>query len=607
MKLKSFNNKQLAHLLRSVSAALTVKNEDKYKFPIIAYERAADSIEHSSSEIKDLWDEDKLSDLAGVGPSIAAHINELFKKGRVKHFDEIFSGLPQSMFELLDVQGIGPKTAFKLAKVLKLKNPQKAIKDLKIAIKKQKIRSIPGFGEESEQKIAKSLEEYSSKSQRIILPVANQIAMDLVEYLKQNCNVLRADPLGSLRRKCSTVGDIDLAVSSNHPGSVIKHFIAYPKKRRILESGATNASLLLNSGHQVDLMIQPPSAYGALLQHFTGSKHHNIKLRELALKKGYSLSEYGMRKIKKDAKLEKGEEKNLKPKGKLIKFSSEKDFYNKMGLSWIPPELREDTGEIEAASKRKLPRLVEVSDIKGDLHLHSNFPIEPSHDLGENPMEEYLRKAKELGYQYLAFTEHNPSLGQHAPEQVINLVKRKKEVIGQLNSSWVKKLSIKIYNSLEVDIRPDGKLAIPDKALDYLDFIIVSIHSSFNLNKKIMTERVLKAFSHPKAKILGHPTGRILNRREGYELDWERIFDFCKQNKKYLEINSFPDRLDLPDFLVKEAVKYGVKMVIATDSHQVSQMDLMPYGVYVARRGWAEEKDILNTLSVIQVDDILLR
>lgn len=607
MKLKNLNNRQLARLLRSVAAALTVKDENKYKFPIIAYERAADSIEHSSSEIKDLWDEDKLSELAGVGSSITAHLNELFKKGRVKHFEEIFSGLPQAMFELLDLQGIGPKTAFKLAKTLKLKNPQTAVKDLKLAVNKQKVRSIPGFGGESELKIAKSLEEYSSKSQRIVLPVANQIAQELVEYLKQNPEVIRADPLGSLRRKCSTVGDIDIAVSSQKPKSVIKHFIDYPQKKRLLESGSTTSSLLLKTGYQVDLMIQPASAYGALLQHFTGSKHHNIKLRELALKNGYSLSEYGMRKTKKGTRLEKGGEKNLEPRGKLIKFASEEAFYHKLGLSWIPPELREDTGEIEAASKNKLPKLVEVSDIKGDPHLHSNFPIEPSHDLGENPMEEHLKKAKALGYQYLAFTEHNPSLSQHTPEQFINLVKKKKELIEQLNSSWVKKMSIKAYNSLEVDIRPDGRLAIPEKAFDYLDFIIVSIHSSFDLNKKIMTERVLKAFSHPKAKILGHPTGRILNQREGYELDWERIFEFCKQNKKYLEINAFPDRLDLPDFLVKEAVKYGVKMVIATDSHQVSQMDLMPYGVYVARRGWAGKKDILNTLSVSQIDDILLK
>ena len=319
-----------------------------------------------------------------------------------------------------------------------------------------------------------------------------------------------------------------------------------------------------------------------MLQHYTASKQHNIHLREIALKQGRSLSEYGIKMSEKGVK----------------KYRTEKDFYQELGMDLIPPELREDVGEIEAAQKHQLPNLVELKDIKGDLHIHSNYPIEPSHDLGTASIKEIVKKANEKGYQYIGLSEHNPSIGQHSEKQIISILKRKRETIEHFKSSNRKLVrSIHLLNGLEIDIRPDGNLAIPDKGFDYLDYAIVSIHSSFRQSRKKATRRVLKALNYPKAVILGHPTGRILNQREGMEFDWEQIFSFCRKRKKYLEINSRPNRLDLPDSLVREAVKNGVKMVIGSDAHQLEGMDLMEYGVSVARRGWARKKDIINTLT----------
>lgn len=578
-----FSNQEVSKLLRSVAAAYEVKKEDRFK--IMAYERAADSVEHCTSEIKDLWDDNKLNQLAGIGASIASHLDELFRTGKVKHFKDVFKGLPPSMFEFLGLPGVGAKTAYKLCLELKIKDPKKALTDLARAAKKGKIRTIEGFGEDSERTILKAIEEVKGRSERILLPQASVLAEQILAWLKKPKAVRRADPLGSLRRRVSTVGDIDIAVASDKPKEVVRHFSSYPKKKRVLEAGEAKASILLKGGQQIDLMVQPIDSYGALLQHFTGSKHHNIALRELAMKKRLSLSEYGIKKA-----------------GKLLKFKTEEEFYRALGLEYIPPEIRENNGEIEAALRSAqgkpggLPKLVELRDIKGDLHLHSNFPVEESHDPGEDSIEEMVKKAEELGYEYIGFSEHNPSVSQHSEKQIIKLIKAKKEKIEQINSSRGKKLLKHVFNSLEIDIRPNGKLALPEKALELLDYGIAAIHTSFRMSKEEMTKRVLAGLSVGKVKILAHPTGRLLNKREGYELDWEKIFDFCLKHKKWLEISAYPLRLDLPDSLVREAIKSGVKIVINTDAHALEQMDLMEFGVSVARRGWAKKNDIINTL-----------
>lgn len=574
-------NSEIATLLRNVAAAYAIKDDVQYRFKIIAYEKAADAVEHFATEIQDLIKEGKAIDLPGIGPSIQEHLKELIKTGHVKHFDNLMKDIPPAVFPLLNIPSFGPKKAYKIVSYFKLNNPDTVIDDVEKLAREGKIAQIEGFGEKSQQDIIEAIEDYkmgASKTARMVLPYATELAEKILSYLKKSPDVIEAQPLGSLRRKKDTIGDIDIAVATRNPQKVIDYFVKYPYKERVLEKGDATASILVSGGKHIDLMVQPPESFGSLLQHFTGSKQHNIHLREFALSKGLSLSEYGIKK-----KIN-GE--------KLLTFSDEKAFYNAIGLDWIPPELREDQGEIELASKHALPTLVELSDIKGDFHIHSNYPIEPSHDMGQNSMEEMIEKALALGYEYIGFSEHNPSLSAHSQKEIYEILIKRNKYIEQIKSS---NKNIRIFSLLETDILPNGDLAISNESLNILDATLVSIHSGFSMSKLEMTKRVLKGLSHPKAKILSHPTGRLLNQRPGYELEWDEIFAFCKEYNKALEINSWPLRLDLPDVLVKRGKEKGVKFVINTDSHSKDQMDLIKYGVFVARRGWLTKDDIINT------------
>lgn len=581
MNENKLTNLQIADLLKNVAASYQINSETKNKFKIIAYQRAADAVEHATSELKDLFDEGKLEDVPGVGPSIAEHLAELFKTGESKHFKEVMKDVPAPVFELMKVQGIGPKTALKLVKTLGINN----FKELEEAAKEGKIAQMEGFGEDSQAAILKSLGEVKGRERRLLFPYANVIAQEIIEWMDIPA-VKKINPLGSLRRKAATIGDLDIAVATDKPASVLEHFVKYPKAQRILEKGTISAGIVVPGDVQVDLMVQPPEAYGALLQHFTGSKHHNIALRELALKKGLSLSEKGI----KDLKTE-----------KMKAYPTEKEFYRAIGLDWVPPELREDAGEIEMAAKGDLPKLIELSDVRGDLQMHSDFDIETSHDVGASSMRELVEKANSLGYEYIAFTEHNPSRSKHNDAEIIELLKRKKDKVDDINYSLKKekKNSIqKVFNSLEIDIMPDGKLSVPDAGLELLDFALVSIHSQFRLPRAESTKRILAALNHEKVKVMAHPTGRKINERESVDADWRIIFEFCAKNNKYMEINCDPSRLDLPDFLVKEALDLGCKFTFGTDAHHVDHMDNMPYGINVARRGWLEKADVVNTMSL---------
>jgi len=574
-----FNNQRIVQILKEAAAALEVKEGNRFR--IRAYERAATAVEHATVEVKDLWDEGKLTSLSGIGSNIAQHLSQLFEKGQVSHFKKLKKGLPPAMFKFLEIQGIGSKTAFRLSQKLGISRTAGAVTRLKKAIEQKKIRKIEGFGEKSEQEILENLKrsKKTGLKERMLLPYAWSLAQKVIDFLRSEKTILQIEVLGSLRRKVATVGDIDLAVASKDPIKVIEKLKKYPEVKKILAAGKDTARFVLHSGRQVDLKIVSSESYGALLQHYTGSKEHNIHLRKIARSKNMSLSEYG-----------------IKFRGKLKKYRKEEELYRALKMDWIPPELREDGGEIEAATAGKLPNLVKENDIRGDLHLHSNFAIEPGHDLGQASFKETIKKAKELNYQYLGFSEHNPSLSQHSDIQAINLIKKKREMIDKVNCSLGKKLSIKVLNGLEIDIKKSGELAFPDQGMKYLDYAIAAVHSNFNLNKKEMTKRVLRGLSHPRVRFLAHPTTRKLGEREGVELDWEQVFDFCKKKNKFLEISSCPQRLDLPDFLVRQAVKIGVKMVINSDSHALSHLELMPYGVSVARRGWAQKSDIINTL-----------
>lgn len=605
---RGMTNLEIAELLRAVAAAYQLKGEQKNRFKIIAYQRAADSAEHASSELKDLWDEGKLDEVPGIGKSIAEHLDELFRKGRSKHFDEVMKGLPQQLFVLMEVPGIGVKTAYKLIQAFKKEISEKdPIGDLERIAGQGKIAKLEGFGAESEKAIINSIKEVRGRENRLLLPYATALADEVVSWLKKSKYVKKIDTLGSLRRKASTVGDVDIAVASENAKKVIEHFTKYPNTTRILEKGTRTASIIVTGNKQVDLMVEKPESYGSLLQHFTGSKHHNIALREYALKKKMSLSDYGI-KLKPGAKVLKSmfKSQNYNPKLKIYQFDTEEKFYNAIGMQWIPPELREDSGEIEAALNNKLPKLVEFEDIKADLQIHSDFDIETSHDLGLSSMQDIVEKANQLGYEYLAFTEHNPSHSRHSEKQILDILQRKLELVKKINENLNSSPSLRrVFNSLEVDILPSGKLPVADSALNTLDFALVSIHSSFRQSKSDMTKRVIAGLAHPKAKIFAHPTARKLTQREGIELDWEKIFDFCLKNKKWLEINCDPMRLDLPDFLVREAVRLGVKLTLGTDAHHVEHMENMQFGVSVARRGWAKREDIVNTRSLEEFEEMI--
>jgi DNA polymerase (family 10) len=587
-----YSNKSIAYLLRSIAAAYLIKNGNRFK--IIAYENAADTVEHLVRELKDIWQEGKIKEIPGLGPSISAHLAEYFKTGKSAHFDEVKKGIPDSVFVLLDLRSIGPKRAVKLVESLKLNEPKTVIKDLKKASLEGKVALIPTFGKKSEEDILEAIRIYEGaekKQARMPLPYAFSIAEMILKHLKKHPKVMRADALGSLRRMVATIGDVDVAVAvkkENEADEVVKHFISYPKTVTVDNAGEKKASIIIAPATRIDLRIQTLDDYGSMLQYFTGSKFHNIRLREYALKKGFSLSEYAIKRVKESKK------------GEILKFRDEEGFYRFLGLQYIPPEIREGTDEISLAENSKLPHLVELTDIKGDLHLHSSYDIEPSHDVGANRYDQILDYAVKKGYQYVGFADHNPSINKHSLEETVEILKKRKEYIDKIISA--KKVDrSRYFIGLEVDILPDGSLAISDKALPYVDYLIASVHSSFNMNISQMTKRVIAGLERPKVKILGHLTGRMLGEREGYELEWNQVFKLCRDKKVALEINAWPERLDLPDTLVRDAVVQGVKLAVNSDAHANYQMDNLFFGVAVARRGWAKKNDIINSMAFEEI------
>jgi len=635
-------NIDIAALLREIAAVYEFSPSSNKMgnqfFKIRAYETAATAVEHATSDLQDIWEQGKLDDLPGVGASIAGYLDELFRTGEVQHFEELKKDLPKGMFPLLDIPGIGPKTAYKLAQELRIQS----VEELRQAAESGKVQNLTGFGEKTEQEVLDGIAQLERKSERMLLPQAQQMADEVIAELESVAGVVSVDALGSLRRQVATIGDIDLAVAVEggeydgydkydrythltikskrimprslvgqgvssktkskgvYVSAVLEKFTRLPKVKEVIERGTREASVQWFNGKRIDLRVQEVESYGALLQHYTGSKQHNIHLRKIAKERGLSLSEYGIKKgralLGGSARLKNQDSKTktTTQKLKLSKFKTEEEFYKFLGMDWIPPEIREDTGEIEAALKGKLPELITLRDIRGDLHAHCDFDLEESHDPGRSSMAEFARKGLELGYEYVSLGSHNSSVYNHTDQEIINLIKSKQEQIDQIQLEFPK---IKLLNEIEVDILADGKLAIPDEGLELLDVVIVSIHSSMHQPKERMTRRIVQALQNPLTHILGHPTGRLLDHREGYGLDWEQVFATAKRHRKAIEINSFYNRLDLPDTLVREAVREGVKLVINTDAHAVEQMDLMRYGVGVARRGWATAGDVLNTKS----------
>ncbi|NOY15132.1 MAG: hypothetical protein GXP43_02845 [bacterium] len=578
---KNVDNQQIAWLLRAIAAAYTIKNGPYFK--IVAYNNAADEIEHLTTPITYLWQQNRLDEIPNVGQHIKKHLDELFRTGQSKHFNRLLGDIHPAVFILIKVPGIGAKTADKLTKHFKFpkKSEEKIIKTLISLAKQAKIQQIAGFKAKSQERLAKLAAEYLAdiSPKRFLLSEALEVAEPFISFLQQHQDLIKeAVVLGSLRRRLPTVGDIDIAAKTNKPDQVVKLCSKYPFFKEYETAGSNKARIVLTNGYRIDLVTSPAFKFGSLLQHLTGSKFHNIALRERALEKGYSVSEHGI--------------KDLRTK-KLHHFDNEVDFYKFLGLQWIPPELRENKGEIELAERFKLPQLIDKNDVLGDFHIHSDFDISTSHDLGRSGLKDLVIKAKNLKYHFLAVTDHNPKKAL-ASDQKAGLFKKRNRLIDKVSQQF----DFCLFKSLEVDINPDGSLAIEKNLLDLFDFIIVAVHSRFDMSSSAMTDRIIKALAYPKVKILAHPTGRILNKRKGFEADWPKIFKVIKKRSQAIEINASPYRLDLPDDLVRLAVKTGVKMTIGTDAHADKDMDWMKFGVWNARRGWAGPDDIINTWSI---------
>jgi DNA polymerase (family 10) len=571
MEEKRISNSEVVQMLDEILAAMQVK--DYNGFRIRAYQNAISILENLTVSIQDLWENKRLSEIPGIGPGIEGHLDEFFSEGSVSEFEEIKKDLPDGMFALIGLRGIGAKRAFKLASAFKINSREDAIEKVKEAAEENKIRDLEGFGEKMEESILDAIEEQKmtkNKKVRFLLPQAEQIVGRIEEYMSECEHVEKMEACGSFRRRNPTIGDLDIPVATSNPEKVFDHFLKFPEIHEVLVAGDKRASVVLTNEVQVDIRVSTPEAYGSMLQYFTGSKQHNILLRNYALNKGLSLSEYGIKKGK-----------------ELKEFADEESFYKELGLQYIPPEIRHGTHEVEEAQKNKLPKLIERGDIKGDIHFHTNFSD------GVNTLEEMIEAAKELGYEYIGVADHSPSVQSRGLGTVLKIVSDTRKKIDEINESQE---DIKVLYGYEVNILVDNTLGLPDDILKNLDYVIAGIHTSFGQSREEVTERLLSAIENPYVSIVAHPSGRLLNERDPADPDWEKIFSTARDNGVILEINSQPDRLDLPDDLIKSAIEWGVDLIISSDAHSTNEFNLIRYGIDNARRGWAQKENIVNTL-----------
>jgi len=566
------SNREVIDMLKEILAAMEVKNYNNFR--IRAYQNAISILENLTVSIQDLWENKRLGEIPGIGSGIEEHLNEFFLEGKVAEFEEIKKGLPEGMFSLIGLRGIGAKRAYKLSMAFKLLDRENALEKLKEAAEQKKIRNLEGFGEKIEKAILEAIEEQKmtkNKKVRFLLPQAEEIVERIMNFMKGCDAVIDIEVCGSFRRKNATIGDLDIPVSTNKPSEVLDYFLKFPEIKEVLVVGDKKASVVLSNEIQVDLRVSTPQAYGSMLQYFTGSKQHNILLRNYALSMGMSLSEYG---IKKD--------------GKLREFSDEKSFYNELGLSYIPPEIRNGDFEIEAAKEGKLPNLIKLEDIKGDIHFHTIASD------GVNTLEEMIEEAKKLGYQYIGVSDHAPSIQSRGLGTVLKIVSDTRKKINDINSSQT---DIKVLFGYEVNILVDNSLGLPDDILKDLDFVIAGIHTAFGQDKETVTKRLISAIENPYVRVISHPSGRLLNERDPADPDWRKIFSAARDNGVILEINAQPQRLDLPDDLAKSAMEWGVDLIINSDAHSTREFSFMRYGVDNARRGWVQKDNVINTLA----------
>jgi DNA polymerase (family 10) len=566
------DNKAIAGILYETADLLEIDGQDSFR--IRSYRNAAQAIEALPQQMADLIGEPKrVLEIQGIGKGMLANLQEIFKDGRLTVHADLLKKYRPSMLDLLKIQGLGPKTIALIWSAHQICD----VEGVEKLAREGKIRELPRMGEKQEQKLLKAIESYRRISGRFLLDAAENEAKKIIEHLSGFPGVEKVTPAGSLRRGRETVGDLDILVTGKacvndaQREQLIEHIIKLPGLMEVIARGENKVSFRLRGGMQVDVRLLSPDSFGAAMQYFTGSKAHNVALRQRALKMGYTLSEYSLARLDNE---------------KTVAGKTEEEIYAKLKLDYIPPELRENLGEIDAAEAHALPALISQADLQGDVHMHT---IETD---GRNTIAEMAEAARAHGYKYMAITDHSKNLAFANgldDKRAVEHIKRIRAVNDEMDS-------IKIFAGIEVDILPDGTLDLSDSVLEQMDLVIASVHSHFNQSPAEMTDRLLKAVENPNTSLIGHPTGRQLLRRDAYQFDVDAVFKAATQHKVAMELNSYPDRLDLCDRHLRLAKQHGVKIVINTDSHHTSHLDKIRYGVLQARRAWLTKDDVLNTL-----------
>jgi DNA polymerase (family 10) len=561
------DNRRVAKMLSDVADMLEIRGESRFR--ILAYRKAADEIRGLGRDVYDYVTEDRLRELPGVGKSIAEAVVEIVGTGTAGVYEDLKQSYPPSLVAVMDVQGVGPKKA----KLLHDELGVDSVDALESAVQAHKLRDLTGFGEKSEQNIVRGLEMYRSQHERMPLADAFPLAEMVVGRLRELPETIEVSAAGSLRRMRETVGDLDILVSSESPDAVMDAFCGMPEVDHVLAKGPTRSTVVTYSGAQMDVRVIPPVSWGAALQYFTGNAEHNVKLREIAKRLGLKLNEYGVVRLS---------------DGVTVASATESDVYTALGLEWIPPTMRQGKGEVEAAAEHALPRILALSDMRGDLHVHTHLSD------GRDTLEALREKAASLGYEYLAITDHAQRLTVAGGLSQAQIEGQAAE-IRALNASGG---GPRLLTGIELNIANDGSLDFDDDFLASLDVVVASVHSGFNQSRETLTERTLAGLYNPHVDIVAHPTGRIIGRREPFAIDIQAVIEAAAETGTALELNSYPDRLDLRDEHLRLARGAGVKIAIDTDAHAVDQLGFMFYGVATADRAWLGPSDVVNAMGL---------
>lgn len=560
-------NREIAEVFSSIGDIMDILGENRFK--VLAYRRAAENIMSLGQDLRSFWRAGTLQEIPGIGQAIAEKIDELLTTGRLEFYERLQEQVPAGVVSLLQIPDVGPKTVKLLWEELGVQS----VTELEAAARAGRLRTLRGLGARSEAKILAGIEILNRRSDRISLGTAWPVAAELLEGVRTTCSeVQEVAVAGSLRRMRATIGDIDLLAASEAPAAVMRAFVALPAVAEVILSGPTKTSVRLHNGLQADLRVLDPDRWGTALQYFSGSQAHNVRLRELAVKQGLSLSEYSFK----------------REDGGEILCRDEAQVYETLGLRWIPPELREDQGEIQAALAGELPDLVERETIRGDLHVHTDWSD------GTSTLAEMAETARELGYEYLVISDHSQSLGI-ARGLTAERQREQRAEIDALNERWN---DFRLLQGCELEIKADGSLDLPDDVLARLDLVVASLHTSQRQDREQITRRMLNAVTNPYVDVIGHPSGRILGQREESAVDLDAVIDTAATTGTALEVNSTPSRLDLDDVHVRRAIRLGVKIAINSDAHHPDGLDNLAYGVATARRGWATAADVLNTMTL---------